>query len=57
MPQPLAAAAEIETKIAKILSHQAVKVKPYGRHLLIQIDDNGQLLGAGQNGPISAGQK
>jgi hypothetical protein len=29
MPQPLAAAADIETKIAKILGHQAVKVKPY----------------------------
>jgi len=43
MPQPLAAAAEIETKIAKILGHQAVKVKPYGRHFLIQIDDNGEL--------------
>ena len=43
MPQPLAAAADIATKIAKILGHEAVKVKPYGRHFLIQIDDNGQL--------------
>jgi len=43
MPQPLAAVAEIETKIAGILGHGAVKVKPYGRHFLIQIDDNGQL--------------
>ena len=40
MPQPLAAAADIATKIAKILGHEAVKVKPYGRHFLIQIDDN-----------------
>ena len=43
MPQPLAAVAEIETKIAKILGHEAVKVKAYGRHFLIQINDNGQL--------------
>ena len=43
MPQPLAAAADIEAKIAKILGHEAVKVKPYGRHFLIQIDDNGEL--------------
>ena len=42
MPQPLAAAADIEAKIAKILGHEAVKVKPYGRHFLIQMDDNGQ---------------
>ena len=43
MPQPLAAVAEIETKIARILGHEAVKVKAYGRHFLIQINDNGQL--------------
>jgi hypothetical protein len=42
MPQPLATAADIETKIAKILGHEAVKVKSYGRHFLIQIDDNGE---------------
>jgi len=44
MPRPLAASAvaDIEAKIAKLLGHEAVKVKPYGRHFLIQMDDNGQ---------------
>ena len=36
------AAADIEKKIGKLVGHEAVKVKPYGRHFLIQIDDNGQ---------------
>jgi len=45
MPNPSAAAlaaAEIEQKISRLMGHEAVKVKPYGRHFLIQMDDNGQ---------------
>jgi len=44
MPKPGAAlaASDVETKLRKILGHEAVTVKPYGRHFLIQMDDNGQ---------------
>jgi hypothetical protein len=45
MPKPAAAlaASDVEIKIRKILGHDGVTVKPYGRHFLIQMDDNGQL--------------
>ncbi len=44
MPKPAAAlaASDVEIKIRKILGHDGVTVKPYGRHFLIQMDDNGQ---------------
>jgi hypothetical protein len=37
------AASDIEKKIQKLLGHEAVTVKPYGRNFLIQMEDNGQL--------------
>ena len=44
MPKPAAllAASDIEKKIRKAIGHEAITVKPYGRHFLIQIDDGGQ---------------
>lgn len=41
MPKPHAAlqAAEIEKQLWKLLGHEQVRVKPYGQHFLIQIED------------------
>lgn len=44
MPKPAAllGAADVEKKLRQALGQEAVIVKPYGRHLLIQIDCDGE---------------
>jgi hypothetical protein len=44
MPKPAAllGAADVEKTLRTRLGHEAVTVKPYGKHFLIQIDDDGQ---------------
>ena len=37
-PDAVLAAAEVEATLQKILGHHQVKVRPYGHHLLIQMD-------------------
>ena len=43
MPAVAIAASDVEKKLRAALGHEAVTVKPYGRHFLIQMDDNGEL--------------
>lgn len=44
MPKPAAllGAADVERKLRQALGHEAVTVKPYGKHFLIQIDCDGE---------------
>jgi hypothetical protein len=44
MPKPAAllGAADVEKKLRQALGHEAVTVKPYGKHFLIQIDHDGE---------------
>jgi hypothetical protein len=41
-PAAAIAASDVEKKLRAVLGHDAVTVKPYGRHFLIQMDDNGE---------------
>ena len=43
MPKPAAllGAADVEKKLRQALGHEGVTVKPYGKHFLIQLDDDG----------------
>ena len=44
MPKPAAllGASDVEKKLRQTLGHEAVTVKPYGKHFLIQIDNEGE---------------
>lgn len=44
MPKPAAllGAAHVAKKLRQALGHEAVTVKPYGKHFLIQIDYDGE---------------
>ncbi len=40
-PQTQAKAAELQRQLATLTGHSQARVKPYGKHLLIQIHDGG----------------
>ena len=40
-PQAQRKAAELQRQLATLVAHQRVRVKPYGKHLLIQMQSNG----------------
>jgi hypothetical protein len=40
MPKPTSRAPELQHQLRQILGHDQIKVKPYGKHLLIQLVTN-----------------
>lgn len=41
-PKPPSPAPDLQQQLRKLLAHDQIKVKPYGRHLLIQLEQDGE---------------